>query len=342
MPAVDVPRKVVAISRGSDTAERLHEHARVLARLKPWAGHVPKGYQVDFLGALTNASFRVMWGADPAASGGTSVETSLPTLSQAEEGWFEAANWAAAARDARGRFVMITLGACYGTQAVGSYLALKQLNPMPSKLVAVEAEPGNFAWLREYFKDNGIDPDEHWLLQAAVSESNDPVLFPVGASGLGANNCMWTNSPSEREVTWRELMNGGRAEDALRRLLTTNSTGLRKPIDPNRAETIEIRYVSAVTVADILAPFDFIDYLETDLQSAEVAVLPPAMDSLRRKVRRIHVGTHSQEGHRQLHRAFARGGWTRIFDYEPYTTYETPLGTFSTDDGLLTFRNPLL
>ena len=110
----------------------------------------------------------------------------------------------------------------------------------------------------------------------------------------------------------------------------------------DRSETIEIRYVSAVTVADILAPFDFIDYLETDLQSAEVAVLPPVTGYLKRKVRRIHVGTHSREGHRRLHQAFAADGWTTIFDYEPYATYETPLGTFSTDDGLLTFRNPLL
>jgi hypothetical protein len=35
------------------------------------------------------------------------------------EGWFEAVNWVEAAREARGRYVMITLGACYAAQAVG-------------------------------------------------------------------------------------------------------------------------------------------------------------------------------------------------------------------------------
>ena len=52
----------------------------------------------------------------------------VPTIEDGE-GWFEAVNWIAAAHDARGSYTMVTLGACYGAQAVGSYQALQQLNP---------------------------------------------------------------------------------------------------------------------------------------------------------------------------------------------------------------------
>jgi len=340
VPNVNIARKVVPLSETQAQQPQLHEHARLLARLKPWAGYVPKGYLVDFLGALTDATFRAMWGADPAAVGGQHVETAIPTFATDDESWFEAANWAAAAAEASGRFVMISLGAQFGTQSVGSYLALQQLNPMPCKLVAVEPEPGNFAWMRKHFIDNGIDPDEHWLLQAAVAERNDPVLFPVGASGHGAHNIMATNPASERDIYWRDLMKLGKPEESLRHLLMTNSTGLKRGVVGEGSEPVEIKYISAVTLDDILGPFDFIDYLETDIQSAEEVVLPPAINKLKRKVRRIHIGTHSEAGHRQLRQAFVNDGWTLIFDYEPYATYETELGALSIDDGMLTLRNP--
>ena len=79
---------------------RLQDFANVFDGIKPWAGKVPKGYLVDFLGILTDAKFREMFGVNPAAIGGTDAETRLPTIEDGE-GWFEAANWILAARAAR-------------------------------------------------------------------------------------------------------------------------------------------------------------------------------------------------------------------------------------------------
>jgi hypothetical protein len=147
--------------------------------LQPWSGHVPAGYLVDFLGILTDANFRTMFGVDPTKTGGKHTITRLPTLVQDGEGWFEAVNWIAAAREARGRFVMVTLGACFGYQAVGSYRALQIINPVPCKLVAVEAEPDNVAWMRRFMRDNGIDPEAHWLVEAAIGACAILVHFAV-------------------------------------------------------------------------------------------------------------------------------------------------------------------
>ena len=82
-----------------------------------------KGYLADFLGTFTDVKFRPMSGLDRAAVGGRKLTTDLPKLGGGEngEGWFEAVNWIAAAREARERFVMISLGAHYGAQLVGAH-----------------------------------------------------------------------------------------------------------------------------------------------------------------------------------------------------------------------------
>ncbi|MGH8647597.1 MAG: hypothetical protein ACREX4_25290, partial [Gammaproteobacteria bacterium] len=119
---------------------RLEEYTDIFNGIQPWSGMVLPGYFVDFLGILTDAAFRSSFGVVPDSVGGGHVATRLPVIEDGE-GWFEAVNWVAAAREARERFTMITLGACYGAQAVGSQRALQLLNPMPYKLVAVEPEP---------------------------------------------------------------------------------------------------------------------------------------------------------------------------------------------------------
>ena len=49
---------------------KLQDFANVFDGIKPWAGKVPRGYMVDFLGVLTDAKFRTMFSVDPATTGG--------------------------------------------------------------------------------------------------------------------------------------------------------------------------------------------------------------------------------------------------------------------------------
>jgi hypothetical protein len=320
---------------------RMEDFWGFFAGIEPWKGHVPKGFMVDFSGTLTDASFRTMWGIDPAATGDSYHETRLPEFPKDGEGWFEGFNWVAAAREAKNRFVMLTLGACYGAQAVGSYRILMQLNPMPCKLVAVEPDPGNIAWIKKNFRDNGIDPDDHWIISAAVSDNNDPVLFPVGAPGWGAAGCAWTNDPIQRERLAARVISAGAADDALEGILVNHRTGIKMPLVADQdSPIVELRYTSGVTLNDLLAPFDRVDYIESDLQHSEVLVFPSAVEQLRRKVRRVHIGTHSKEGHWQMHRLFQQMGWQIIFSFEPLKNHQTSLGEFWANDGVLSVANP--
>ena len=68
----------------------------------------------------------------------------------------------------------------------------------------------------------------------------------------------------------------------------------------------EIKLVSAVTLRDVLGPFDVVDYLELDIQQSEIMVFPPFLDLLQAQVRRVHIGTHGNDVHRLAAQLFRR------------------------------------
>src|SRR5262245_26705418 len=94
--AFAIKRSTVAASRDrnmNDIKENdIKEYANVFDGIKPFSGPVPKGYMVDFLGTLTDARFRTIFGVDPGQVGGGVVSTVVPTIADGE-GWFEAVNW---------------------------------------------------------------------------------------------------------------------------------------------------------------------------------------------------------------------------------------------------------
>jgi hypothetical protein len=319
----------------------LEDYQPLLDVLGPWRGMIPKGFRVDFFGILTDANFRTLFGIDPATIGGEYTTTEVPKLlGDNGEWWFEAINWIEAARAARDHFVMITLGAAYGAQAVGAHRVLQMINPMPSKLTAVEPVPENHLWLRKHFRDNGLDPDQHWIVSAAISDTNDPVYFPVGGAGSGANNCIATDTLSERKSLLDGLIAQGRATEVLCNIMLHNTTGVMKDLLPGQGIDGEIQVLSAVTLRDLLSPFERVDYLEADIQQSEARVFPPYIELLRKKVRRIHLGTHGAETHSMLHTLFEERGWEIVFSYPPDGVYDSRIGSFSLNDGVLTVRNP--
>ena len=307
---------------------------------KPWRGCVPEGFVVNYWGILTNKSF--LFDLDQQEVEEARTNPRPPSLGDGMNGevWFEAINWLAAAQDARRRYIMMTLGANYGAQAVGAYRMLQLVNPMPCTLVAVEAEPGNFAWIFDHMRDNGIDPAAHWLVPMAVSDSNQPVLFPVGAPGTGSNNCVGTNAQESRKIYADLIIRDGDPDVALRNLFISNSTGLTQPVHPGLTEMTEVKFVSAITLTDLLGPFDIVDFLEADIQQSEIIVFPPCIRLLRKKVRRIHIGTHSKAVHRSLHDLFAENRWNIVFSFEPNARHSSALGDFTLNDGVLTVKNP--
>jgi hypothetical protein len=311
------------------------------AGVTPFSGVVPRGYLVDFLGTLTDVSFLRTLArrelAESHSSGDISVTTELPEL--VDEFWFEAVDWMEAVRAAKDDFVMVSLGACFGYQLVGACRALRAVNPMPFFLVAVEPLAEQVEWISKHMTDNGINPAEQWLVPVALSDSREPVLYPVGAPGTGVQNCYSSNDLGAREAYLEEMLRGD-IRSAVRDLVLRNSTGITKDVMSDVSSKTEIKFVSALTLKDILGPLDRVDYLESDIQESERVVFPPAMEAINLKVGRVHIGTHGKVVHRQMRRLFAENGWDIVFSYFPESRYVTPYGSFATSDGILTAVNP--
>jgi hypothetical protein len=161
----------------------LGRFARVFDGITAWSGETPAGHVADFLGVVSPEEFLTRDSLASLAERPDPFRPGLPTLGGGRncEFWFEAADWVIAAREARDQFVMATLGAFYGYQAIGSFRALTLLNPMPYRLIGVEPLAEKIAGVRRHMRLNGIDPDRQWLIQAAVTADNEPALFPVGA-----------------------------------------------------------------------------------------------------------------------------------------------------------------
>jgi hypothetical protein len=321
---------------GKSAVDRFAEIDRLLEAITPWSGEVPPGYTVDFLGILTDGNF--IWN-ETGPFGGEHVSTTRPTVANYGEGWFEVADWLVSAQEARGRYVVVSLGASFGRQLVGAWKAMQALNPLPSLLVAVEPVPANCAWTRSHMATNGIEPDDHWIIQAVVAADNEPVLFPVGAPGAGCNSGIEVNAAPFRRTAIDLLRRDGGYERVLENVLLHNSTGIVRELGFGLSG--EIKFVSAVTLRNVLAPLDRVDLLEVDIQRSEAEIFSPALEVVNRKVRRVHIGTHGSDVHNMLRALFARAGWEIVFDYGP-GKHMTPRGSLELGDGILTVRNPAL
>ena len=186
--------------------------------------------------------------------------------------------------------------------------------------------------------NNGIDPDAHWIIQAALGVDNEPSLFPVGAPGTGLTASVQTNSTQARQSYADFFAHKGSCERVLRNILLHNSTGATHKLA--FGYDAEIKFVSTVTLQDVLSPFDRVDLLEVDIQQAEGHVIAPFMTLINRKVRRVHIGTHGRDIHAMLRALFSQAGWEIVFDYAPDRTHATERGQLKVGDGILSARNP--
>lgn len=99
-------------------------------------------------------------------------------------------------------------------------------------------------------------------------------------------------------------------------------------------------FVDAVTLTALLQPLGSVDLIDVDVQGSEVEILEAAADELDRKVKRVHIGTHSSLIEEGLHRLFGRLGWKCVRSFPCGETVETEWGSIPFGDGVQTWLNP--
>jgi FkbM family methyltransferase len=217
---------------------------------------------------------------------------------------------------ARDRFTALELGAGWGPWLVAGAAAARVRGIGRIRLHGVEADPDHFASMLVHFRDNGLDPAEHRLDNAAVGVEDGWVRWPKLADATGE----WSVRPLEREDAA-----GAGGTDYLGREFR---------------EHLDVRVLS---IRDILRREDVWDLVQIDVQGTETEVCSAAADLLDERVRWLIIGTHSRKIEGDLVALFFQRGW--VLENETtaqsrFAPHAPTLEAMTYHDGTQVWRNP--
>jgi FkbM family methyltransferase len=203
-------------------------------------------------------------------------------------------------------YAMIELGAGYGRWTVNAAAAVRAYGRSTYHLVAVEAEPTHFEWLKRHCRDNRIDGRSRLgrltLVEAAVTRDGTSVDFAVGdpAAWYGQAIADGTWSPEH------------------------------------------VQRVRGVRLSDLVLRLARVDLIHLDIQGAELSVIDEAVEILDERTCRLHIGTHGAALEDGIRHLLVDHGWECLRDYPANATADTPWGPMSFQDGVQSWVNPRL
>jgi FkbM family methyltransferase len=237
--------------------------------------------------------------------------------------YFEWVDLVDALRTSGERFVMLELGAGYGRWGLRAAHMAKRLSKRDVEIRFVEAEPQHARWAREAIEANGLKDYKMKVIEAAVAYHGRSTRFPFSYQDLSASN--WYG----QAIGW---------DDSAPQ---TGETYFGKPVfqKPGGYALIE---VETITLEQLTNDLDRIDLIDMDIQGAEKDIIQNSIDTLNRKVRRVHIGTHSADIEDVIRRAFLKAGWWGIWDFSYNNQYVTAYGPVKFNDGVQSWINPQL
>jgi len=277
------------------------------------------GMLVDCIGSHVVTSF--MPGNPPAR-----VDVGIPELT---EEYFEWIDVFTAAYEARGRFVMLEMGAGFGRWGAIGALAARTRGITDIQLGFAEAEPQHALWLKQHMANNDIAPDEYDLHEVAVSGASGSAQFLVSLpeSWQGNNPRDWYGQSLASSA-------GLAAEGGQ---VTESYFGKPLKLLPNGWGAID---VPLVPFADLLKPYDYVDIADLDIQGAEADAIECAVGELNARVRRMHIATHSEVVEQRLRTTLNAAKWICLRDWPCGKTCKTEFGSVAFTDGVQTWVNP--
>lgn len=291
-------------------------HHQIFEKFQPFCGTVPNGHEYDFLGTQIRPEYIGMRGSGERIS----VSTTYP---YPDDEYFEWIDLLESVVLSGPEYTFMELGAGIGRWSVRAAFACIQ-QQKNCHLVAVEAEPNHYQWMRMHFSENGLDPEAHTLLHAAVTDVLGEIPFYIEAPYGGAPDAWYGQfiaNPYD-EVDEIELR-----------------TYQELPIRRHRSGCRSVA-VPGVSLDTLLQNHNGVDLIDFDIQGHELSVISASIDTLNKKVKRLHIGTHSREIELGLRELLGNHGWSCIADHPGEAEGETAWGRFQFQDGVQSWINP--
>jgi FkbM family methyltransferase len=303
----------------------MSSHHKVFSRFRPFSGEVPAFTSADFLGTKVRHEFVAGFG--PPCPQVTKVENCYPAFDEEYFEWIDLLESVVAAEKS---YTMIELGAGFGRWVVRAAHAVQQYNDqLPYHLIAVEAEPVVFQWMRRHFRDNAIDPSKHRLVHAAVSHVSGDMLFYIG----GPRGGPFDRHPS---AWYGQCLTKG---DDLSSESEKDGEYCGLEVLRHKSGWRSIR-VPSISLASILKDLSLVDLVDMDIEGQELPTIDATIKDLNTKVKRLHIGTHGKEIESDLRQLLSSHRWRCGADYSLFSASETPWGLIHFENGVQSWVNP--
>jgi len=274
------------------------QHHPIFDKFEPQSVVGTGEYMFDFLGAATDVAFKKGWEKRAIPKGRRHTYDYPPV----NEHYFDWITLLQAVDKASGTLRIAELGAGWGPWLVRGALAAKQrANITDVQLLAVEADPTHYGWIKKHFMDNAILPSSHHIIHGAVAAAPQIFKFPK------------IDNPDE-------------------------DYGASLQAAQSAQDYIEVQ---GYTLPDLISRFDGpIDFMHADIQGAEYDVFPPNMDLMKKHVKYFMVGTHlANSKHDEFEALFKSRGWKVEMSFPRMQLSATEYGDVQFGDGFLFLKN---
>ncbi len=295
-------------------------HHPIFGKFRGFKGEAAPGCDRDFIGTSIRQDFWAGAWRDMAIQ----VEPPNPPFDEEYFEWIDVLESVVNAGDS---YTMLELGAGYGRWSMRAALAVQQLRQIPFQLIAVEAEPVHFEWLHAHFRANGVDPERHGLIQAAVSSITGTAAFYVGSPQGNDSPDLWYG---------QTLVKGAESFNVVEKQ-THGGFQVRR----NKSGWKSIT-VPQISMSSLIRKLNCVDLIDLDVQGEELPAIESAIEDLDRNTKRMHIGTHGAEIEAGLRKVLSGHGWRCLADYGCGGSRETEYGPISFGDGVQSWVNPRL
>ncbi len=272
-------------------------------------------FSMDYI----NLSQHFIFSKFPSFQGLTGTDT--------EEEIFEWIDLLEAIEDAKDQFVMIEVGAGMGRWG-GRGGAVASTRNLPYHIFFVEAEP--------YRAHVGIHEE---MMKIGIPSANYQI-FDVGVGAINKSSFFYVSKGAQTLDTWL-----GQCivpdQDPIAKWLKQEYYG--RPLVETRNGYVATR-VDERKFSEILNAIEspIIDLCDMDIQGNEFIVIQEAMEIINRRIKCLHIGTHSNEIEAQLRTLLQGNGWRLIRDYPLARVNATEYGNITFVDGVQTWHNTRL